>query len=78
MNTFDISKLYIKIAESEVLFEKHIMALNREMFIIEDQDNYTIKFNRIFFDFMRLTFNCLDGLYMDGKFILIDTIKKHQ
>ena len=35
MNPFDISKPCIKIAKSEVLFEKYRMALNREKYEIE-------------------------------------------
>ena len=54
------------------------MDLNRDKYDIEVRDDDAIKRKKIFFDFMQQTFNLLDGLYMDGKFILIDTIKKDQ
>ena len=54
------------------------MALKRETYDIEVRYDDAIKHNRTFFDFMQRTFNCLDGLYMDGFFVLMDTIKKFQ
>ena len=54
------------------------MAPNQEKYDIEVQDYDAIKRNQIFFDFMPKTFICLDGLYMDEKCLLIDTIKKDQ
>ena len=65
----------LRFAKSEVLFEQYRMALKWEKYDIEVQDNYAIKHNQIFFDFMQQTFTYLDGLYMDEKLILIDTIK---
>ena len=52
MNPFDISKTCIKIAQSEVLFKKYRMAINREKYDIEVRDDDAIKRNRILFDFM--------------------------
>ena len=78
MNPFYISKTCIKIANSEVLFEKYRMALNWDKYDIEVRDDDTIKRNRIFLDFMQQKFSCLNGLYMDETFILIYTIKKCQ
>ena len=37
-----------------------------------------MKRNKILFDFMQQTFNCLDGLYTHEKCLLIDTIKEYQ
>ena len=74
-NPFDIGKLCIKIAKSELLLEQYIMALKREKYDIEVRDDDAIKRNRIFFDFMQQTLNRLYELYMDGRFILIYTIK---
>ena len=68
--------LALKLANSEVLFEKYRMALNQDKYDIEVRYDDAIKRNRIFFDFMQQTFSCLDGLYMDEKCHLIDTIKK--
>ena len=77
MNPFDIGKPCIQIAKSELLFEQYRMAHKRDKYEIEVRDDDAIKRSG-FFDFMQQTFNLLDGLYMDGKFILIDTIKKDQ
>ena len=52
------------------------MAINRDKYDIEVRDDDAIKRNQILFDFMQQKFSCLDGLYMDGKYLLIDTIKK--
>ena len=76
MNPFDISKPCIKISNSELLFEQYRTAFKQEKYDVEVQDDDAIKRNRIFFYFMRQTFNRLDGLYMDERFILIYTIKK--
>ena len=54
------------------------MALNQYKYEIEFQDDDAIKRNQILFDFMQQTFSCMDGLYMDEKYLLIDTIKKVQ
>ena len=67
MNTFDISKTCIKIANIEVLFEKYRMALNWDKYYIELQDDDAIERNQILFDFVQQTFSCLYGLYMDEK-----------
>ena len=44
------------------------MALKRDKYDTEVQNNDAIKRNQIFFDFMQQTFNRLDGLYIHGKF----------
>ena len=67
MNSFDISKPRIKIANSEVFFEIYIMALNLDKYDIEVRDDDAIKRNQVFFDFMQQMFSCIDGLYMDKK-----------
>ena len=54
------------------------MALNRDTYDIEVQNNDAIKRNQIFFDFMQRTFNRLDGLYLRERFLLIDVIMKDQ
>ena len=76
INQFVISKPCIKITKSELLFEQYIMAPNWEKYDIEVRDDDAIKRNQILFDFMQQQFSCLDGLYMDGKYLLIDTIRK--
>ena len=48
MNPIDIGKPWINIANSELLFEQYIMALNRENYYIEVQDDDAIKCNTIF------------------------------
>ena len=40
------------------------MALKQEKYDIEVQNDDEIKRNQILFDFMKQTFNCLDGLYL--------------
>ena len=75
MHLFDISKPYINIENSELLFEQNIIALKRDKYYIEVRDDDTIKRKRISFDFMQQTLNRMDGLYMDDKFILKYTIK---
>ena len=67
-NPFDIGKPCIIIARRELLFEEYRMALKREKYDIEVQNDDAIKRNRIFFDFMQQTFNCLDELYLHEKF----------
>ena len=53
---------------------KYIMALNQDQYDIGFQYDDAIKRNQKLSDFMQLTFNNLDGLYMDEKDLLIDTI----
>ena len=43
------------------------MALNQDRYDIEVQNDVTIKRNQILFDFMKGTFNPLDGLYLHEK-----------
>ena len=54
------------------------MALNRDKYYIEAQNDDAIKLNRIFFDFVQRTFNRLYGLYLHEIFLLIYTIMKDQ
>ena len=72
MNPFDIGVPCINIARSEVLFEQYRMALNRDKYDIEVQNDDAIKRNQIFFDFMQRTFNCLDVLYIHEEYFLMD------
>ena len=48
-----------------MLFEQYIIALNRDKYEIEVQNDDAIKRNQIFFDFMKPTINRLDGLYLN-------------
>ena len=77
-NLFDFRVPCIKIAKSELLFGQYIMALNRGKYDIEVQNDDAIKRNRILFDFVKLTFNRLDGLYILEICLLIDVIMKYQ
>ena len=54
------------------------MALKRDKYDIEVQNDDAIKRNQIFFDFMQRVFNRLDGLYLHEKSLLIDTIISNQ
>ena len=54
------------------------MALNWEKYEIEVRNDDAIKRNRIFFYFMQLMFNRLDGLYLREICLLVDTIIKDQ
>ena len=54
------------------------MSLKREKSDIEFHNDDAIKRERIFFDFVQRTFNCLDGLYLPEKCILMDTIIENQ
>ena len=47
-NPFDIGKPCIKIANSELLFEKYIMTLKRDKYDIEVWDDDAIKCNQMF------------------------------
>ena len=51
------------------------MALKRDKYDIEVQNNDAINQNRILFDFMQRTFNRLDGMYLHENSLLIDTTK---
>ena len=59
-----------------MLVEKYRMALNRDKYENEVWNDYAINLNRILFDVIQRTCSFLDGLYMDEKCLLIDTIKK--
>ena len=63
MNPFGIHEPCMKVENNELLFEQYIMALNWYKYYIEVQNDYAIKRNSIFFDFMQRTFNRLDELY---------------
>ena len=78
INPIGIDKPCIKIANSELLFEKYRMALQRDKDASEIQKDDAIKRNRIFFDFMLRMFNHLNQLYVEEKCLLIDTILKYQ
>ena len=54
------------------------MALNWDKYDIEVRNDNAIKRNRILFDFMQLTFNCLDGLFLREECLVIDTILEDQ
>ena len=54
------------------------MAPNREKYDIEVRNYDAIKRNQISFDFMQLTFNRLDGLYLCEGCLLIYAITKGQ
>ena len=54
------------------------MALNLNTYDIEVRYDDAIKRNQILFDFMQRTFICLDVLYIDEGFLLINTIMKDQ
>ena len=67
MNPFEIIKPSIIIAGRELLFKQYRMALKRDKYDIELQNDDAINCNQIFFDFIQRTFNCLDGLYLHEK-----------
>ena len=54
------------------------MALNWDKYDIENRNDYAINRNRTLFDFMKRTFNLMDGLYLHENYILVDTIKEDQ
>ena len=78
MNPFGIHETCIKIANSEVLFEQYILAINEGKYDIEVQNDDAIKRNRIFYHFMKKTFNRMDELYLRERCLLIDAIMKYQ
>ena len=67
MNPFEIGKPFIIITSTELLFEKYRMALKREKYDIEVQNDDAIKCNQIWFDFMQRKFNRMDELYPHEK-----------
>ena len=77
-NPIGIDQPCIKIANSEVLFEKYRMDLKRDKDAIEIQKDDAIKRNRIFFDFMLRMFNNLNQLHEKEKSFLIYTILTYQ
>ena len=78
MIPFDFSVPFIKISTSELLFEHYRMALNWGKYDTEVKNYDAIKRNGIFFDFIQRTSNCMDGLYLFEKCLLIYTIMKDQ
>ena len=78
INPIGINKPCVKIAKSEILFEKYRMALNRDKDAIEIQNDDAIKRNQIFCDFILRMLNHLTQLYVKEKSILIHTILKYQ
>ena len=78
INPIGIDIPCIKIANSEPSFEKYRMALKWDKDVIEFQKDDAINRNWIFFDFMLRMFNHLNQLYINEKYILIDTILKYQ
>ena len=73
-NPIGINQPCIKIANSELLFEKYRMALKRDKYAIEIQKDDAIKRNQLFFDFMLRMFNNLNQLYEKETSLLIYTI----
>ena len=57
-----------------MLFEQYIIALKRDKYAIDIEEEDEIKRNRLFFDFMLRIFDNLNQLYEMGKGLLIDTI----
>ena len=78
MISFDIRVPCNKIEKNELLFEKYRMALNRDKYDNDVQNDDAIKHNRIIFGIMQQTFNRLDGLYLHEMCLLIDAIIKYQ
>ena len=60
-----------------MLFEKYMIALNRDKYNIGVRNDDAIKRNRILFDLIKRAFNHLDGLYSRERCLLIDTIIKY-
>ena len=52
------------------------MALKQDKYDIEVQNDDARKRKQIFFDFMQQKFNCMDGLYLRKRYLLMDTIIK--
>ena len=53
LNPFEIGKPCIIISRRELLFEKYRMAIKRDKYDIEVQNDDAIKRNQILFDFMQ-------------------------
>ena len=53
-----------------MLFQQYRMALNQEKYDSEVQNDDAIKRNQILFDFIKRTFNRLDGLYLCERCLL--------
>ena len=64
INPIVIDKPCIKVAKSELLFEKYRLDLKQDKDDIEIQKDDVIKCNRIFFGFMPIIFNHLNELYV--------------
>ena len=77
-NPIGIDQPCIKIANSEVLFEKYRMALKRDKDSIEIQMDDAINRIRLFFDFMLRMFNHINQLYEKEKSLLVYTILTYQ
>ena len=67
INRIGIDKQCIKIAKSELLFEKYRVDLKRDKDAIEIQKDDAINRNRILFDFMLGMFNHITQLYVNEK-----------
>ena len=77
INPIGIDIPCIKIAKSELLFEKYRMDIKRDKDAIEIQKDDEIKSNRFFYFMLRI-FNHLTQLYVNEISLLIDTILKYQ
>ena len=77
-NPFDIHEPCINLAKNDLIFEQYRMNLNREKYCIEVRNDDAIKRNKIFFDFMQLSFNQLDGFYLREICLLIYAIMEDQ
>ena len=70
-NPLGIKQPCIMIAKNEVLFEQYRIALKRDKYAIDIQEEYEIKRNQLFFDFMLRMFNHLNQFYEREKFFLL-------
>ena len=69
MNPFEIGKPCIIIAGRELLLKQYIMALKRDKYYIEIQNDDAIKCNQILFDFMQqYSIVWMDYIYMKKSF----------
>ena len=69
-NPLGIKQPCIMIAKNEVLFEQYRIALKWDKYAIDIQEEYEIKRNQLFFDFMLRMFNNLNQLYDKEKVFL--------